>query len=74
MKRKGADLFTVLKVTLATALCGGQFSLTHLDDRVLIMTNPTGAVVKPGTRAPQRPNDACVRVCVCACACAPSGL
>ena len=53
-KRKGADLFAVQKIPLATALCGGQFSVTHLDDRVLIMTNPAGSVIKPGTRRRHR--------------------
>ena len=48
-KRKGADLYTLQKIPLATALCGGQFTLTHLDDRVLIMTNAAGSVIKPGT-------------------------
>ena len=47
-KRKGADLYTLQKIPLATALCGGQFTLTHLDDRVLIMTNAAGSVIKPG--------------------------
>ena len=41
-------MFATQKISLAVALCGGQFSVTHLDDRVLIMTNPTGSVIKPG--------------------------
>lgn len=47
-KRKGNNLFAVQKIPLTIALCGGQFTLTHLDDRVLILNNPRGSVIKPG--------------------------
>jgi len=47
-KRKGADLFINQKIDLATALCGGNFYITHLDDRVLKCTSHPGEVIKPG--------------------------
>lgn len=47
-KRKGADLFVEVKLDLLTALAGGQFAVTHLDDRVLHVTILPGEVIKPG--------------------------
>ncbi|KAI8912916.1 hypothetical protein DFJ77DRAFT_440978 [Powellomyces hirtus] len=47
-KRKGDDLYYEAKIDLLTALAGGQFSITHLDDRVLLVNILPGEVVKPG--------------------------
>jgi DnaJ family protein A protein 2 len=47
-KRKGEDLFCEIKIELVTALCGGQFHITHLDGRVLIVNILPGEVIKPG--------------------------
>lgn len=46
-KRKQDDLYVERTISLAEALCGFQFALTHLDGRqLLIKTNP-GEVIKP---------------------------
>lgn len=47
-KRKGDDLFYAAKIDLLTALAGGQFAVSHLDDRKLIVTILPGEVIKPG--------------------------
>lgn len=47
-KRKGDDLYYEAKIDLATALCGGQFSIEHLDDRVLLVNILPGECIKPG--------------------------
>ena len=47
-KRKGDDLFYEAKIDITTALCGGKFSVEHLDDRVLVVTILPGEVIKPG--------------------------
>lgn len=47
-KRKGDDLFYEAKIDLLTALAGGQFAITHLDDRMLIVSILPGEVIKPG--------------------------
>jgi len=46
-KRKGADLFINVKIDLLTALAGGHFTITHLDDRVLMVNILPGEVIKP---------------------------
>ncbi|CAH8307318.1 unnamed protein product [Eruca vesicaria subsp. sativa] len=46
-KRKGEDLFFEHKVSLAEALCGFSFVLTHLDGRNLLIKANSGEVVKP---------------------------
>lgn len=48
MTRKGRDLYTTVSIDLITALAGGQFSVTQLDGRILLVTNPAGTVIKPG--------------------------
>jgi DnaJ family protein A protein 2 len=47
-KRVGQDLYCEVQVDLATALCGGQFTITHLDDRVLMVSILPGEVIVPG--------------------------
>jgi hypothetical protein len=47
-KRKGDDLFYEHTLSLAEALCGFQFVLTHLDNRQLLIKSNPGEVVKPG--------------------------
>ncbi|KAJ8470167.1 hypothetical protein OPV22_024510 [Ensete ventricosum] len=46
-KRKGDDLFYEHTLSLAEALCGFQFVLTHLDNRQLLIKSNPGEVVKP---------------------------
>lgn len=46
-KRKGDDLFTDHALTLTEALCGFQFSITHLDGRQLLIKSSPGEIVKP---------------------------
>jgi DnaJ-class molecular chaperone len=47
-KRKGEDLYCSVSIELSTALCGGQFHIKHLDDRVLLVNILPGEVIKPG--------------------------
>ncbi|KAJ3019859.1 Type I HSP40 co-chaperone [Thoreauomyces humboldtii] len=47
-KRKGDDLYYEAKIDLVTALAGGQFTITHLDDRVLLVNILPGECIKPG--------------------------
>ncbi|KAJ3218505.1 Type I HSP40 co-chaperone [Dinochytrium kinnereticum] len=46
--RKGDDLHMDVKIDLLTALAGGNFTITHLDDRVLLVTIIPGEVIRPG--------------------------
>ncbi|KAI9073341.1 hypothetical protein K1719_044682 [Acacia pycnantha] len=46
-RRKGEDLFVEHTLSLAEALCGFQFVLTHLDGRQLLIKSNPGEVVKP---------------------------
>jgi DnaJ family protein A protein 2 len=46
--RKGEDLYCNIKLELVTALCGGQFQITHLDGRVLLISILPGEVINPG--------------------------
>jgi len=47
-KRTGNDLFYEATVDLLTALAGGQFSIKHLDDRMLVVNTVPGEVIRPG--------------------------
>jgi DnaJ family protein A protein 2 len=47
-KRKGKDLFYEAKIDLLTALAGGQFTIKHLDDRMLLVSILPGEVIRPG--------------------------
>ncbi|RUS19715.1 hypothetical protein BC938DRAFT_475684 [Jimgerdemannia flammicorona] len=47
-KRRGDDLFYEAKIDLLTALAGGQFSIQHLDDKILLVNILPGEVIKPG--------------------------
>ncbi|KAI8390923.1 uncharacterized protein BYT42DRAFT_490574 [Radiomyces spectabilis] len=46
-QRKGDDLIYEAKIDLLTALAGGQFSIPHLDDRVLLVTVLPGEAIQP---------------------------
>jgi DnaJ family protein A protein 2 len=48
-ERYGCHLLFRKAVSLRDALCGVQFTLRHLDGRVLLLSNETGSVVQPGT-------------------------
>jgi len=37
------------KIGLATALTGGSFTVTHLDQRKLLLKIPSGEVIRPGS-------------------------
>ena len=43
-KRNGQDLYCDVKIDLVTALCGGSFTINHLDDRVLMVNIIPGEV------------------------------
>ncbi|CAM9112162.1 unnamed protein product [Pylaiella littoralis] len=45
-RRKGADLVMEKELTLAEALCGFDFSITHMDKRSLRVTSNAGQVTK----------------------------
>ncbi|ORX54377.1 ATPase GET3 [Hesseltinella vesiculosa] len=47
-KRRGDDLIHDVKIDLLTALAGGQYSIPHLDDRVLLVTILPGECIHPG--------------------------
>jgi DnaJ homolog subfamily A member 2 len=48
-KRNGDDLICDVKLDLLTALTGGQFTIAHLDERVLLVDIPSdGTVIAPG--------------------------
>jgi len=46
-KRKGDDLLYEAHIDLLTALAGGQFTIPHLDDRVLLVSILPGEVIRP---------------------------
>ena len=48
-KRKGADLLVKKAVSLNEALCGFEWSITHLDGRQLVIKSKPGEVIKPIT-------------------------
>jgi DnaJ family protein A protein 2 len=45
--RKGADLFMDKEITLLEALTGVNFTIMHLDGKIIRITNPSGQVIKP---------------------------
>jgi len=47
-KRRGQDLLMEMEITLTEALCGFKKTVTHLDDRQLLVSAPPGLVVKDG--------------------------
>lgn len=47
-KRKFDDLYVDHTLSLTEALCGFQFTLTHLDGRQLLIKSNPGEVIKPG--------------------------
>jgi len=47
-RREGSHLFIKKNISLAEALCGFEFRITHLDDRVLVCKSEPGSVTKPG--------------------------
>jgi DnaJ family protein A protein 2 len=47
-KRKGDDLYMDVEIDLLTALAGGQFTIKHLDDRLLLVTIIPGEIITPG--------------------------
>lgn len=49
LKRDGNDLFLEKEIALADALCGVQFTVTHLDKRRLRVSSAAGEVISPGT-------------------------
>lgn len=49
-KRNGSNLVLKKTIGLTEALCGFQFTLKHLDDRELLVTNPPGNIIHPGER------------------------
>merc|ERR1711957_157653 len=52
-KRKGADLLSTKTLSLNEALCGFEWSLTHLDGRDIIIKSRPGEVIKPETSGGQ---------------------
>lgn len=48
--RMGDDLKMTQKLSLAEALCGFQFTITHMDGRQLIVTNQPGEMIKPSDK------------------------
>lgn len=46
-KRKGADLLITKTLSLNEALCGFEWSVTHLDKREIIIKSRPGEVIKP---------------------------
>ncbi|GBG82858.1 hypothetical protein CBR_g36384 [Chara braunii] len=46
-KRKGDDLFMEHTLTLTEALCGFKYSITHLDNRQLLIKSNPGEIIKP---------------------------
>lgn len=48
-KRKGNNLYLKHTITLTEALCGFTMVVPHLDGRNLLIRNPPGQVLEPGT-------------------------
>ena len=48
--RDGDDLKMTQKLSLAEALCGFQFIITHMDGRQLMVNNAPGEMIKPGEK------------------------
>lgn len=49
-ERQGNDLLIKKKINLTEALTGFEFTITHLDKRVLFVKSKKGQVIKPGQR------------------------
>ena len=47
-KRQENNLWTEVEIDLLSALAGGQFSIKHLDDRVLVVDIVPGEIIKEG--------------------------
>lgn len=47
-KRDHVNLFIKKDITLVEALCGFQFQIKHLDNRILKVTSDPGSIVRPG--------------------------
>jgi len=47
-KRNGNDLYLEFNLLLVEALCGFTLTITHLDDRSLVIKSASGEVVTPG--------------------------
>jgi len=47
-KRRGDDLYYEAKIELLTALAGGQLTIQHLDERIILVNILPGEVIKPG--------------------------
>jgi len=47
--RKGDNLYMKFKIGLTEALCGFKIPVKHLDNRELLVSNPQGKVVIPGS-------------------------
>ncbi|XP_062514994.1 dnaJ homolog subfamily A member 1-like [Corticium candelabrum] len=47
-KRQGTDLRIEMEISLVEALCGFQRPITHLDERVLVISRHPGDVIKHG--------------------------
>lgn len=48
-KRKGADLLITKTLSLNEALCGFEWTITHLDKRKVVIKSRPGEVIKPET-------------------------
>lgn len=48
-KRKGADLLVTKTLSLNEALCGFEWSITHLDNRKIVIKSKPGEIIKPET-------------------------
>jgi len=48
-QRRGADLYVTYNLGLTEALCGFEFTIKHLDKRDLLIRNPKGCVIPPGS-------------------------
>jgi DnaJ family protein A protein 2 len=48
-KRKGADLLITKTLSLNEALCGFEWSVTHLDHREIVIKSRPGEIIKPET-------------------------
>jgi len=46
-KRKGSDLIMTKNISLVESLCGYEFTITHLDNRILKVKSKPRSVVKP---------------------------
>merc|ERR1711998_736542 len=46
-KRKGADLFIEMDISLVEALCGFETEITHLDGRKLLIKTAPGDIIRP---------------------------